>query len=124
MGNTSSSPNQRHRSSRGIRDRCPSKRQSRTNSELSDSTTSTSTSSSSSGPRSRKSFSSFPGGSSPSSPRKSHRHRSLNAADKIGDGGRVDVEEVKPPIRMGYPYYEELMVPEKGGKKKRRSFRS
>ncbi|PQE26830.1 hypothetical protein CJF31_00003544 [Rutstroemia sp. NJR-2017a BVV2] len=118
MGNTSSSPNHRHESSRGIRDRCPSKRQSRTNSDLSDSTTSTSTSS----PSSPSSPSSGP--RSPS-PRKAHRNRSLNASDNIRDRGRVDVEQVKTPIRMGYPYYEELMVPDKGGKKKkRRSFRS
>ncbi|KAG4030677.1 hypothetical protein MFRU_011g01340 [Monilinia fructicola] len=120
MGNTHS---HHHNESRGNSTRCREKRNSRTNSEHSNHTTSSSFSSSF--PSSSPSISRSQSTRTPSLPRKFLARRSCSLSDshKIRDLGTQESETIqaKPPIRIGYPYYEEVtMLAEKGEKKHRR----
>ncbi|KAF7869849.1 hypothetical protein EAF04_004633 [Stromatinia cepivora] len=58
----------------------------------------------------------------PSTPRKflGRRTHSLNASHKVRDQSNQELEP-KPPIRIGYPYYEEVtMLAEKDEKRHKR----
>ncbi|KAF7903337.1 uncharacterized protein EAF01_006386 [Botrytis porri] len=114
MGNTHSHHHD-HESRQDSNSRCPYKRTSRTNSEHSNHSSSTSPTSSPSVSRSQSTR-------SPSSPRKFlGRHSlSLNDSHKIREQ-TIQEPETRPPIRIGYPYYEDVtMLAEKKGKKHKR----
>lgn len=114
MGNTHS--HHHHESREDSKSRYRDKRNSRIGFEHSNNTTSTSSSSVSRSQSTR----------AASSPQKflGRHSRSLNDSHKIRDQTRQD-PETKPPIRIGYPYYEEVTIlAEKGDKKhKRQSLR-
>lgn len=113
MGNTHS---HNHEPREKFRTRHCNKRDSRTDSEHSNNTTSTS---SSSMPRLQSTR-------APSSPRYllGRRSYSLKNSHKLRNSV-IQEPEIKPPIRIGYPYYEEVtLLAEKGEKKyKRHSLR-
>lgn len=114
MGNTHSH-HHGHESRQDSTSRCSYKRNSRTNSEHSNTSTSTSSTSSPSISRSQSTR-------SPSSPRKFlGRHSlSLNDSHKYREQAMQE-PEIRPPIRVGYPYYEEVtMLAEKKEKKHKR----